>query len=64
MAKKTKQPEQEFEYKQQQLPPQLTSEEVRILYVLAQQATIKVADAIAVVNLLGKCEAIIGPPKK
>lgn len=63
MAKKTKQPEQEFEYKQQQ-PPQLTPEEVRILYVLAQQATIKVADAIAVVNLLGKCEAIIGPPKK
>jgi hypothetical protein len=63
MAKKTKQPEQEFEYKQQ-LPPQLTPEEVRILYVLAQQATIKVADAIAVVNLLGKCEAIIGPPKK
>ncbi len=63
MAKKTKQPEQEFEYKQQQ-PPQLTPEEVRILYVLAQQATIKVADAIAVVNLLGKCEAIIGPPQK
>ena len=63
MAKKTKQPEQEFEYKQQQ-PPQLTPEEVRILYVLAQQATIKVADAIAVVNLLGKCEAIIGPSQK
>jgi len=63
MAKKTKQPEEQFEFQQQQ-PPQLTPDEVRILYVLAQQASIKVADAIAIVNLLGKCESIIGPPKK
>jgi hypothetical protein len=47
----------------QDTPPQLTANDIAILYKLAQQATIKVTDIDVVSNVMDKCNRLFGSIK-
>ena len=47
----------------QDTPPQLTANDIAVLYKLAQQATIKVTDIDVVSNVMDKCNRLFGSIK-
>ena len=48
---------------QQPAVPQLTPNDIAVLYKLAQQATIKVTDISVVSNVMDKCNRLFGSVK-